>query len=76
MVTKKKLREENAQLTEENTTLKTLLRAYMKSNEKLQDEVTMLNASLDCTAAELERWKEIAHKADEMRRKEHGSMVR
>ena len=76
MVTKKKLREENAQLTEENTTLKTLLRAYMKSNEKLQDEVAMLNASLDCTAAELERWKEIAHKADEMRREEHGSMVR
>ena len=75
MVTKKKLREENAQLTEENTTLKTLLRAYMNSNEKLQDEVAMLNASLDCTAAELERWKEIAHKADEMRRAEHGSMV-
>lgn len=76
MVTKKKLREENAQLTEENTTLKTLLRAYMKSNEKLQDEVATLNASLDCTAAELERWKEIAHKADEMRRKSNGSMVR
>ena len=75
MVTKKKLREENAQLTEENTTLKTLLRAYMKSNEKLQDEVATLNASLDCTAAEMERWMEIAHKADEMRRKSNGSMV-
>lgn len=76
MVTKKKLREENAKLTEENTTLKTLLRAYMKSNEKLQDEVATLNASLDCTAAELERWKGIAHKADEMRRQSNGSMVR
>lgn len=76
MVTKKKLREENAQLTEENTTLKTLLRAYMKSNEKLQDEVATLNASLDCTAAEMERWREIAHKADEMRRASNGSMVR
>lgn len=75
MVTKKKLREENAQLTEENTTLKTLLRAYMKSNEKLQDEVATLNASLDCTAAELERWKGIAHKADERRVNYVRSMV-
>ena len=76
MVTKKKLRDENAQLTEENTTLKTLLRAYMKSNEKLQDEVATLNASLDCTAAEMERWREIDHKADEMRRASNGNMVR
>ena len=75
MVTKRKLRQENAQLTEENTTLKTLLRAYMKSNEKLQDEVSTLNASLDCTAAELERWKEIAHKADERRVNYVRSMV-
>ena len=75
MVTKRKLRQENAQLTEENTTLKTLLRAYMKSNEKLQDEVATLNASLDCTAAELERWKEIAHKADERRVNYVRSMV-
>ena len=75
MVTKRKLRQENAQLTEENTTLKTLLRAYMKSNEKLQDEVATLNASLDCTAAELERWKEIAHKADERRANYVRSMV-
>ena len=75
MVTKRKLRQENAQLTEENTTLKTLLRAYMKSNERLQDEVATLNASLDCTAAELERWKEIAHKADERRANYVRSMV-
>ena len=75
MVTKRKLRQENAQLTEENTTLKTLLRAYMKSNEKLQDEVATLNASLDCTASELERWKEIAHKADERRVNYVRSMV-
>jgi len=75
MVTKRKLRQENAQLTEENTTLKTLLRAYMKSNERLQDEVATLNASLDCTAAELERWKEIAHKADERRVNYVRSMV-
>ena len=67
METKRKLRAEIQRLKNEVATCNVLLRAYIQSNHKLQDEVALLNESLDCTAAELERWRDIAHKADERR---------
>lgn len=56
--------EEQAQ---EIATINVLLRAYIQSNQRLQDDIEALNASLNCTAAELKRWQEIARKADERR---------
>ena len=68
MVTKKQLKEENEKLKTEIATLNVLLRAYMQSNHKLQDDIDVLNESLNCTAADRDRWRGIAHKADERRR--------
>lgn len=76
MVTKRKLRKEIEDLRNELATTNVLLRAYMQSNHKLQDEVELLNESLNCTAAELERWRKLAHKADERRREFVRSMGR
>ena len=56
--------EEQAQ---EIATLNVLIRAYIQSNHKLQDDIDTLNRSLNCTAAELKRWQDIARKADERR---------
>ena len=67
MVTKKKLKAEIQSLKNELATCNVLLRAYIQSNHKLQDEIDVLNESLNCTAAELERWRDIAHKADKRR---------
>ena len=67
MVTKKKLKAEIQSLKKELATCNVLLRAYIQSNHKLQDEIDLLNESLNCTAAELERWRDIAHKADKRR---------
>ena len=67
-MTKRKLRKQIEELKTENATLKVCLRAYMQSNEKLQDDVDLLNASLDAAIADRERWMDIAHKADERRR--------
>lgn len=65
--TRRALEDENGKLRSEKAALAVMVRAYMRSNEKLQDEVATLNASLDCTVAEMERWREIARKADERR---------
>lgn len=69
MTTRRKLKAENKRLKEELAEVKLLLRAYMRSDREKQDVIDLLNASLDCTAAEMERWKEIAHKADERRKR-------
>jgi len=68
--TRKQLLKEIDQLKADNATMRILLRAYMQMNHRLQDDIELLNASLDCCAADRERWAEIARKADK-RRKEY-----
>ena len=47
--------------------LQLMCKAYMKRNAKLEEEIEALNASLNATAASLERWQGIARKADKRR---------
>lgn len=75
MRTRSTLAKENKELRNEVATLKIWLRAYRQENIKLQDDIDVLNASLNCTAAEMERWKNIARKADERRLAYVRSMV-
>lgn len=75
MKTRAKLAKENKELRNEVATLKIWLRAYRQENIKLQDDIDVLNASLNCTAAEMERWQNIARKADERRLAYVRSMV-
>jgi len=67
MKSRRQLIKELEELRNENATLKVLVRAYIQSNNRMQDEIAVLNESVDCSAAEIERWKEIAHKCDERR---------
>ena len=66
--TRRTLEAENEKLRQDNATLRILTKAYMRRNQKLEDENAMLNASLDCAIADKERYMELAHKADERRR--------
>lgn len=70
MITKKQLKAENEKLKQELSTVNVLLRAYIQSNQKYQDDIELLNRSLNIATAEVERWVKIAHKADEMRREQ------
>lgn len=67
MKSRRQLVKELEELRNENATLKVLVRAYIQSNNRMQDEIALLNESVNCSAAEIERWKEIAHKCDERR---------
>jgi len=64
---RRQIEEENEKLKNELATLRVMVRAYMQSNHRLQDEVEALNASIDILVAEKERWVQIAKKADERR---------
>lgn len=75
MKSRRQLEKELEELRNENATLKVLVRAYIQSNNRMQDEIALLNESVDCSAAEMERWKEIAHKCDERRLQYVRSMV-
>ena len=75
MKSRRQLEKELEELRNENATLKVLVRAYIQSNNRMQDEIALLNESVDCSAAEIERWKEIAHKCDERRVQYVRSMV-
>jgi len=67
MKTRATLAKENEELRNENATLKVLVRAYIQSNNRMQDEIALLNESLNTTSAEIKRWQDIAHKCDERR---------
>lgn len=67
MITKKKLKKEIEHLKQDNAQLSLLIRAYIRSNHKLEDDIKLLNASVDAMAKERDRWKELAHKTDERR---------
>lgn len=75
MKSRRQLEKELEELRNENATLKVLVRAYIQSNNRMQEEIALLNESVDCSAAEIERWKEIAHKCDERRLQYVRSMV-
>ena len=64
---RRQIEEENEKLKNELATLRVMVRAYMQSNHRLQDEVEALNASMNILVEEKERWVQIAHKADERR---------
>ena len=66
-ISRRQLEEKVKKQAEEIATLNVLLRAYIQSNQRLQDDIEALNQSLNCTAAELKRWQDIARKADERR---------
>ena len=63
----KKLESENKELRQDASTLKLLIRSYMRSDKKLRDEIEVLNASIKALEADRDKWKGIAHKADERR---------
>ena len=69
MITKHKLKAELEQLRQDNAMLKLLTRAYMRKTAELEDDLAMVNASLDAAIADKERWQEIAQKADERRKR-------
>ena len=64
---RRQIEEDNEKLKNELATLRVMVRAYMQSNHRLQDEVEALNASMNILVEEKERWVQIAHKADERR---------
>lgn len=68
MITKRKLQKEIDQLRQDNAMLRLLTKAYMRRNAMLEEDIALLNASLDCAVMDKERWQGIAHKADERRR--------
>ena len=68
MITKRKLKAENERLKQDNATLKLMTKAYMRKNKELENHIEFLNASLKTVLSETNRWKDIAHKADERRR--------
>ena len=49
--------------------LQLLIKAYQRENTQLKQDIEVLNASLDAEHAEKERWKNLAHKIDKLRRK-------
>lgn len=69
MIRKKTLIAENERLKQENATLRIWLRAYKMEHERQQEDIALLNASLDATIASKERWEKLARKADERRKR-------
>ena len=49
--------------------LQLLIKAYQRENEQLKKDIECLNASLDAEHEDKERWKNLAHKIDLLRRK-------
>ena len=64
---RKQLLEELEQIKQDDMTLRILTKAYMRRNAELEDEIAVLNASIDCLKAEKDYWVTIAHKCDERR---------
>ena len=64
---RRQIEEENERLKQERTVLQTLVNAYMRDNAKLEDDIKVLNASLDATEADRDRWRRIAKEADRRR---------
>lgn len=56
------------ELKKDNAMLQLLIHAYMRRNRELENDIALLNASLDVLADDKEKWKKIAKKADERRR--------
>lgn len=67
MPTKRTLMVQMEQLKQDNAMLKLLTKAYMRRNAQLEQDITVLNASLDAAVADMEKWKRIAHRADKRR---------
>lgn len=66
-MSRKKLEAKLEQQNQDIHILQLICKAYMRRNAELEEEIVALNASLDATAASLERWQRIARKADERR---------
>lgn len=68
MITVKKLKAELEELKQNNATLRLLVRAYMRRANELEEDIAVLNASIDCLVADKERFRELARKSDERRK--------
>lgn len=68
MITVKKLKAELEELKQNNATLRLLVRAYMRRAKELEEDIAVLNASIDCLVADKERFRELARKSDERRK--------
>ena len=68
MVTKRKLLKRIEELEQDNAFLKLMTKAYMRRNAELEKHIEFLEASINALSSESNRWKQIAHKADERRR--------
>lgn len=64
---RRQLEQENEALKQDKSTLQMLLRAYMRDYAKLEDDIKVLNASLDLVVADRDRWIKIAKNADKRR---------
>lgn len=68
MITVKKLKAELEELKQNNAVLRLLVRAYMRRAKELEEDIAVLNASIDCLVADKERFRELARKSDERRK--------
>lgn len=68
MVRRKKLKAQIEDLKQDNAVLRLLLRSYMRRNRELEEDVALLNASIDCLVADKERYLELVRKSDERRK--------
>ena len=64
---RKSLKSQIEELKHDKSVLSLLLRAYMRRTKELEKEIEMLNAILDATIAERDKWKDLAHKIDKRR---------
>lgn len=68
MVTRKKLLAQMEDLKQDNAVLRLLLRSYMRRNRELEEDIAVLNASIDCLVADKERYQTLLKKSDERRK--------
>lgn len=70
MIFRRRNRKKRLEELEQNiTVLRLLVRAYMRRVKELEMDVAVLNASIDCLVEEKDKWKKIAYKADERRKR-------
>lgn len=67
MPTKRTMLAQMERMKQDMATLRILCKAYMRRTAQLEEDIAMLNASLDCAEKQIDRWAAIAHKADERR---------
>ena len=65
---RRKLKEELEETKQNNAVLRLLVRAYMRRLKELEEDIAVLNASIDCLVADKERYRDMVRKSDERRK--------